>query len=89
MDTKQKFVRLKEYNEVIIFPCVIEHSRFQHFNPITAGFCYVNADKNRVYCFGESYSLGLKSDPKQDTIEATKQIFGIEACLELIGSNDL
>lgn len=89
MDTKQKFVRLKEYNEVIIFPCVIEHSRFKHFNPITAGFCYVNADKNRVDCFGESYSLGLKSDSKKDTIEATKQIFGIDACLKLLGSNGL
>jgi hypothetical protein len=89
MDTKQKFVRLKEYNEVIIFPCVIEHSRFKHFNPISAGFCYVNADKERVDCFGESYSLDLKSDPKKDTIEATKQIFGIDACLKLLGSNGL
>ena len=50
---------------------------------------YVNADKERVDCFGESYSLDLKSDPKQDTIEATKQIFGIDACLKLLGSNGL
>lgn len=89
MDTKQKFVRLKEYNEVIIFPCIIEHSRFKHFNPVTAGFCYVNADKERVDCFGESYSLGLKSDPKEDTIQATKQIFGVDAYIKLLGKNDL
>lgn len=84
MDIKLKFVRLKQYNEVIIFPCVIEHSKFQHLNPISAGFCYVNGKENRVDCFGESYSLRLKSDVKQDTIEATKQVFGIEACLAII-----
>ena len=83
MDRKQKFVRLKEYNEVIIFPCVIEHSRFKYLNPVSAGFCYVNAEEERVDCFGESYSLDLKSDSKQDTLIATKQIFGIDAYLKL------
>ena len=37
MDTKQKFVRLKRYNEVIIFPCVIEHSEFKNLEPVSAG----------------------------------------------------
>lgn len=87
MDTKQKFVRLKKYNEVIIFPCIIAHSDFKNFNPISAGFCYVNSNKNRVVCFGESFSLGLKSDPKEDTLQATKQIFGIDAMLELMSEN--
>ena len=84
MDTKLKFVRLKQYNEVIIFPCVIEHSKFKYLNPISAGFCYVLADEQKVSCFGESYSLGLKSDQTQDTIEATKQLFGIDAMLNVM-----
>jgi len=85
MNTKQKFVKLPN-GEVIIFPCVIEHSRFKYFNPITAGFCYVNADKKRVDCFGDSFSLDLKSDETADTLDATKQIFGIDAVLNLIKS---
>lgn len=89
MDTKQKFVRLKEYDAVIIFPCVIKHSNFKDFNPVTAGFCYVNVAEKRVDCFGESYSLGLKSDLKEDTIRATKQIFGVDAYLALLSSNNL
>ena len=85
MDTKQKFVRLKEYNEVIIFPCTIEHSDFKKFNPVSAGFCYIN--KGRVDCFGESISLDLKSNAKEDTLLATKQFFGLDAMAKLI-SND-
>ena len=81
MDTKQKYVRLKEYNEIIIFPLVLEHSRFENLMPISAGFCYVG--DNKVSCFGESYSLGLKSD-SEDTKLATKQIFGFDAMLTLI-----
>jgi len=84
MNTKLKFVRLKQYNEVIIFPCVIEHSKFKHLNPISAGFCYILGDEQRVNCFGESYSLGLKADEKQDTIEATKWVFGIDAMLNVM-----
>jgi len=87
MDTKQKFVRLKQYNEVIIFPCSIEHSTFKHLSPVSAGFCYVNTQKERLDCFGESFSLGLKSDPKEDTLQGTKQIFGVEAMIKLLSAN--
>jgi hypothetical protein len=81
MDTKLKYVRLKEYNQIIIFPCITEHSNFKYFNCISAGFCYVR--DNKVSCFGESYSLDLKSDEKEDSLRATEQLFGIDAMLEL------
>lgn len=84
MDTKQKYVKLKEYDSIIIFPCIIEHADFKSFGVVSAGFCYVNERKKRVDCFGESVSLGLKSDVRNDTMQATKQIFGIEAMLDLL-----
>lgn len=76
MDTKQKYVRLKEYNQIIIFHTIIEHSTFRNLNPISAGFCYVDNDK--VSCFGESISLGIKG-MEDDSYMATKQLFGWDA----------
>lgn len=81
MGTKQKYVRLKQYDTIIIFPEVLNHSDFKHMNPVSAGFCYV--EKEKIQCFGESYSLRMKSDP-EDTKIATKQIFGVEAMLALL-----
>ncbi len=83
MDTKQKFVRLKEYDQVIIFPSVMEHSTFKHLNPISAGFCYINPQEEVVRCFGESFSLGINS-LEDDTMMATKQVFGIDAALKTL-----
>ena len=57
MDTKQKYVRLKQYDTIIIFPEVLNHSDFKHMNPVSAGFCYV--EKEKIQCFGESYSLRM------------------------------
>lgn len=79
MDTKQKYVRLKQYNQVIIFNPILDHSQFHNFEPISAGFCHVGIDEIR--CFGESITLKMKSD-KQDSYFATKQIFGIDAAEE-------
>jgi hypothetical protein len=76
MDNTQKYVKIGRYNEIIIFPCTIEHSTFKHLNPVSAGFCYINCKK--IDCFGESYSLDLKSN-KEDSFFATRQIFGIDA----------
>ncbi|MCP3682109.1 MAG: hypothetical protein GY861_05400 [bacterium] len=84
MDTKQKYVRLKEYDSIIIFPCIIEHSTFRNKNPISAGFCYVKQD--RIDCFGRSVSLNLDST-KEDTFMATKQIFGYDAAENLTPNN--
>ena len=79
-DTKMKYVRLKTFDEIIIFPQVIEHSEFKRLDPISAGFCYI--EYNKVTCFGESYSLKLKSDDEDSKI-ATNQLFGFEAMLNL------
>ena len=49
MDTKQKYVRIKEYNEIIIFPQIIEHSEFRNWNVISAGFCHIYQGK--ITCF--------------------------------------
>ena len=73
MDTKQKYVRLKEYDQIIIFPMIIEHADFINMNPISAGFCYV--DDKKISCFGNSVSLRLDSK-EDDTFIATKQIYG-------------
>ena len=77
MDTKLKYVRLEQYDEIIIFPEIIQHSEFRNWNPISGGFCYIGKDK--IECFGRSISLGLESKPN-DSFYATKQAFGWEAC---------
>ena len=78
-ENKQKYVRL-DNDEFIFFPVTIEHSRFRGYRIISAGFCIFG--ENEVSCFGESYSLKLKSD-SEDSKLATKQIFGFDAMLEL------
>lgn len=88
MDTKQKYVRLKEYDSIIIFPMIVEHSTFKHLSPVSAGFCYINGSDHKVVCFDESYSLKLKADEKEDSLSATKQIFGYEAMLKLAEDYD-
>lgn len=80
-ETKQKYVRLKRYDEFIIFPQIIEHDTFKHLDVVSAGFCYINNDN--VQCFGNSYSLKLKS-LEDDSKLATKQLFGFEAMLNLL-----
>lgn len=75
-DTKLKYVRLKKYNEIIIFPIILDHSTFKHLNPISAGFCYIY--DNEVKCFGESVTLKIKA-LEDDSYYATKQIFGNDA----------
>lgn len=76
MDTKQKYVRLKLYGAIIIFPAHIQHKDFKHMNIESAGFCYVK--NNEVKCFGKSTSLGLESNPEEDSLKATRQLFGFE-----------
>lgn len=80
--TKQKYVRLKQYNSFIFFPQIIEHSTFKHLDLISAGFCYLD-DNDVVNCFGKSISLGIDSDP-DDTKLATKQVYGVDAMLKLL-----
>lgn len=75
MDRKQKYVRLAQYNNIIIFPVTIDHSHFKHMNPVSAGFCYV--DEKKVSCFGESFTLQMSSHA-DDSMYATHQLFGFD-----------
>jgi len=71
-----KYIRTKE-NKIIIFSGLQIHSDFAHFNPISAGFIYFLLDlDNKIICqcFGESFSLGLKSKEKEDSRLAQMQI---------------
>lgn len=83
MKIEQKYVRIKEYNGKIIIPCFVEHSCMENLNPVSAGFCLVDADNKKVFCYGSSELLNLKSD-ENDTKEATKQVFGYDAMLSLL-----
>lgn len=78
---KLKYVRTK--HDIIIFSATISHDTFKYLNPISAGFCVVRSDKEMVACYGESWSLGIKSNPKEDTELATREVFGIDALIKL------
>ena len=79
---KMKYVKVGQYDSIIVFPTIIEHSDFKHMNPKSAGFCYISEKK--VECFGESISLGLKSEEKGDSLQATKQYCGVDAMINLL-----
>lgn len=78
-----KYVKLKN-NSIIIFSPETSHDTFKWLNPVTAGFCRINLIGKRVDCYGNSYSLSLKCNKKEDTLELTKHVFGMEACLKLL-----
>jgi len=53
-------------NQIIIFSSRFQHSEFKHFKPVSAGFISIGAEGRSdpdISCYGESVSLGLKSDP--------------------------
>lgn len=64
---------------VIVFSDTFQHRNFQHFNPTSVGFITFveneqRAGELRAVCYGESVSLGLKSDPR-DSARDTRQLF--------------
>lgn len=85
MVLKQKYIRTSD-DTIIVFPELHQHKDFKHFNPVSAGF--ISFFTNRIehngqphyetdcLCYGESISLGLKSNEKEDTFLAKKQILG-------------
>lgn len=77
MSEKMKYVRLKRYNEIVIFPCAVDHSTFVSLDCVSAGFLSIG--KNDVKCYGKSISLKMKSNAIEDSYYATRQVFGIEA----------
>lgn len=74
-DTKQKYVRVGEYDTILIFGSILNHSEFSNMDVKSAGFCYVNDGK--VECFGKSTTLEMESH-KHDSFFATRQLFGYD-----------
>lgn len=85
MYLKQKYIRTKN-NEIIVFPELLQHSEFKHFEPVSAGFISIGTKKVKhgeqeysetdCKCYGESISLRLKSNEEEDTNLARRQILG-------------
>ena len=63
-----------ESGQIILFPPTISHDKFEQFKPVSAGFAQIYNDE--ITCFGESFTLGLKSD-SIDSELATRQYFKI------------
>ena len=64
-------------NDIIVFTAVFNHSDFERFNPKSAGFIgfFTNDEGNPdCYCYGDSFSLGLKSNPEIDNRIAKNQL---------------
>jgi len=78
-DNVQKYVRLPENDEIIIFPPSIDHDTFKRMKPVSGGFCYIHSD--HVVCFGKYTQI--KMDPS-DGLHATKQLFGYESMIKRI-----
>lgn len=77
MDTKQKYIRLEQYDMFVIFNATLQHKDFKFLGKIkSAGYCDIY--NNEVTCFDKSVSLGLDSLP-EDSKLCTKQLFGYEA----------
>jgi len=77
---KVKYIKTKN-NKIIVFGEYFQHSDFEHFEPITAGFISIGAEDKHaptIKCYGESISLRLKADEKIDSELARFQILGYE-----------
>lgn len=76
MYLKTKYIITKE-GEIIVFPELLQHSDFKHFNPISAGFISFGVNKEgnpTCYCYGASISLKLESNSEKDTKIAKRQL---------------
>lgn len=73
---RAKYIKTKD-KEIIVFGEIMVHSDFKNMNPISAGFISfgINEEGNPTCsCYGESISLGLKSDEEEDTFLAQSQL---------------
>jgi hypothetical protein len=65
-----KYIKTKD-KKIIIFSGLNAHSDFKNFNPISAGFLhFIIDDNNKIICqcYGESFSLGLKSNEEDSEL---------------------
>lgn len=71
-----KYIRTKD-DEIIVFPSSIYHSELKSWQPKSAGFISFGVSQKTgnptCRCYGESLSLGLKSD-EEDTLLAQRQL---------------
>lgn len=78
--SKTKYIKTKD-NQIIVFSDLLQHSTFKFMSPVSAGFIFFNHDSDGMpdcHCYGESFSLELKSDEKIDTALARLQILGYD-----------
>jgi hypothetical protein len=76
MSLKQKYIITSNRN-IIVFSELLNHSDFEDFNPIRAGFISFGVNKEgnpSCSCYGKSISLGLESNPEEDTKIAKQQL---------------
>jgi hypothetical protein len=71
-ELKYVITDINGFEEIIIFSKSIEHSTFGHMKPKTAGFINMSTGE----CYGLSDSLGIISNPEDDTMVA-KMYMGI------------
>jgi len=76
----QKYIRLSEDDEIIIFPRSMKYRVFNHMRPVSGGYCCIHSD--HVTCF-EGADQNLRKDPS-DEIHATKQVFGYDTMIRRI-----
>lgn len=78
---KVKYIKTDDF-KIIVFSELQQHKEFKHFNPVSAGFIVFGytliegAPEVTCTCYGESESLGLKSDEVKDSRLARMQILG-------------
>lgn len=84
MFNKPKYV-ITEEGKLIIFGGGMQHSVYQKFYPVSAGFCHIY--RNKFTAFGESVSLQIKSSPN-DTEILTRKLEG-KTVPFLINENDV
>ena len=76
MYLKTKYI-ITEDGVIVVFPELLQHSNFKRFAPTSAGFISFGINKHEnptCSCYGESVSLGLKSNPEEDTEIAKRQL---------------
>lgn len=65
-----KYIKTNQ-GEIILFPNIVTHSDLKHLHPVSAGFFSTYKDvygDEHIKCYGESISLGLKSEIGDDEI---------------------
>ena len=70
-----KYIRTSN-NEIVVFSGLLQHKTFKHMNPVSAGFISFGVNKQgntSCSCYGNSVSLGLKSNEEEDTLLAKFQ----------------